>query len=401
MKWLRNLLWLLLLPGITGCPAKHKNADHAIQMGGTTGYNVVGYVAGYRDFDFSTIQAGKLTHINYAFANVIDGKVAFGTTETTIDDTELNSMDLTKLQALKRTNPRLKILVSVGGWVWSGHFSDVALTDESRKKFAASAVDFLLEYQLDGIDIDWEYPGQVGAGNTFREEDRENFTLLLKEVRSSLDHQSTLDGRSGDQKYLLTIASGADDAYFENTNMAEAHQYLDFINIMAYDFHNGLHHQTGHHANLRRSEEPGATGHSVLDAIDRHVRAGIPISKLNLGIPFYGRMWSDVPQKNNGLYQMAESTGSIIFYRTLISSYLADQGFQRYYDSSALAPYLWNADSAVFISYEDRESILKKMDMLKKKGMGGVMFWEYSDDHQSQLLNAVTDGLGTLHIEME
>ena len=244
------MLGLIVCCGITGCRLNQEDPKTGEPEEDGTAYKVVGYVAGYRDMDFKTIAAGKLTHINYAFANVIDGKVAFGTPETMIDDTELNANDLVELQDLKEMNPQLKILVSVGGWTWSGNFSDAALTEDSRKKFAASAVAFLKKYHLDGIDIDWEYPGQVGAGNTFRKEDKENFTLLLKEVRQHLDEQSKLDGRTGNEMYLLTIASGADTAYFEHTNLGEAHQYLDFINIMSYDFHNGLHRLTGHHANL-------------------------------------------------------------------------------------------------------------------------------------------------------
>jgi len=390
----RQTVWFMLSFAVMAC--HHGQSDHDSQDDQKTpspSYKVVGYVAGYRDLDFETIQADKLTHINYAFANVIDGKVAFGTPETTIDDTELNSTDLLELQALKQKNPDLKILVSVGGWTWSGHFSDVAFTEETRKRFAASAVDFLKEYQLDGIDIDWEYPGQIGAGNTYREEDKRNFTLLLKEVRHHLDIQSKEDHRNGEDKYLLTIATGADTAYFKHTNLAEAHQYLDFINIMAYDFHNGLHHQTGHHANLKRSGQPGATDLNVMEAVDRHIQAGVPVIKLNLGIPFYGRMWYGVKNYNKGLYQNAESTGSIIYYRVLSESYINTNGFEGFYDSSAQAPYLWHADSAIFISYEDRPSILNKMKILKNRGMGGVMFWEYSDDYESQLLNAIIDGL--------
>ncbi|MBE0667254.1 MAG: chitinase, partial [Bacteroidales bacterium] len=148
-------------------------------------YMVVGYVAGFRDFDFSKIDASKLTHINYAFANIIDGRVMFDSER--IDNTEMNSADIVKLNDLKKINPDLKILVSVGGWGWSDNFSDVALTDSSRKRFAMSAADFILRYGIDGIDIDWEYPNLPGAGNTFRPEDVNNFTLLLKCVREHID----------------------------------------------------------------------------------------------------------------------------------------------------------------------------------------------------------------------
>ena len=156
-------------------------------------YMIVGYVAGYRGFDMSKIDATKLTHINYAFANIIDGRVEFDTAR--IDDTGRNIDDISKINDLKRVNPDLKVLVSVGGWGWSGNFSDAALTDSSRTRFSESAAEFILSTGIDGIDLDWEYPNQVGAGNIHRPEDIENFTLLLKAVRLHIDSLSRKQGR--------------------------------------------------------------------------------------------------------------------------------------------------------------------------------------------------------------
>ena len=165
-------------------------------------YMVVGYVAGFRSYDFSKIDATRLTHINYAFANIIDGQVMFGSDK--IDDTEMNSNDIRALTALKKVNPELKVLVSVGGWGWSGNFSDAALTDSSRERFAVSAAAFVREHDLDGIDLDWEYPNHPGAGNIYRPEDVHNFTLMLGCVRKHLDSLSAEQGRK--EGYLLTIA---------------------------------------------------------------------------------------------------------------------------------------------------------------------------------------------------
>lgn len=361
-------------------------------------YRTVGYIAGYRDFDFSKIEANKLTHINYAFANIIEGEVCFGG-KTAGHEADLKEEDIKSLHELKKVNPDLKILVSVGGWTWSTHFSDVALTDSSRRKFAKSAVDFLIKYQLDGIDLDWEYPNQVGAGNPHRKEDIENFTLLLREVREHLNKQSKLDGRGGEDKYLLTIASGGDKAYIENTNLGEAHHYLDFINIMTYDAYNGLHTTTGHHANLLPAdgdpavEAKGEEVKSVLTSVQGHIDAGVPVEKINLGLAFYGRVWKGVKNENNGLFQPAETVGMIEYYRTIAEKYIDKNEFTRFWDKSAQAPYLWNVDSSIFISYEDGNSIKLKIEYLKEKGLGGVMFWEYTDDYESQLLNAIYDNL--------
>ncbi len=384
----RITIWILAGCMSVACSGLVKK-EQPVHEFSETKYRVVGYVAGYRDFDFSKIQAEKLTHINYAFANVIGGQVMFDTTD--IDNTSLKDDDLKTLQKLKEVNPDLKILVSVGGWVWSGNFSDAALTEASRVRFAQSAADFVHQYQLDGIDIDWEYPNQVGAGNIHRKEDVHNFTLLMKATREALDQRAKQEDKG---HYLLTIATGADTAYVNNTELGEVAKYLDFMNIMTYDFYNGLHHTTGHHANLYPSDMNTSRVSDVLSSVKLHEEAGVPLSKINIGVPFYGRQWDGVKSmENNGLYQEAESVGQIIFYHTIVRDFLDNTDSTRYWDASAKAPYLWNADSGVFISYEDAESIKYKMQYLKEKGISGVMFWEYSDDYESQLLDAIHENL--------
>ncbi len=350
-------------------------------------YMVVGYVAGFRGYDFSGIDAAKLTHINYAFANIIDGEVMFGSEK--IDDTEMNSDDIRALVALKEVNPELKVLVSIGGWGWSGNFSDAALTDSSRTRFAVSAAAFIREHALDGIDLDWEYPNQVGAGNIYRPEDVHNFTLMLECVRKHIDSLASVQGR--EEHYLLTIATGADEVYAANTELGEIVKYLDFVNIMTYDLHNGLTSQTGHHSNLYLSGSDSPDGDATVKAVDIHLRAGINPSKLNIGVPFYGRIWRGAEPVNNGLYREAATTGAGMSYTDVLKA-VADPAFVRHYDSSAAAPFLWNERDSVFISYDDEVSIAAKMEYVKSKGLGGVMFWEYTEDVDGMLLNAIVEG---------
>ncbi len=351
-------------------------------------YMVVGYVAGFRSYDFSQIDATRLTHINYAFANIIDGQVMFGSDK--IDDNERNSDDIRALTALKEVNPELKVLVSVGGWGWSGNFSDAALSDSSRERFAVSAAAFVREHGLDGIDLDWEYPNHPGAGNIFRPEDVHNFTLMLECVRKHLDSLSAEQGRK--ERYLLTIATGASELYAANTELGALQQHLDFINIMTYDFHHGASYQTGHHANLYLSSSDAPDGDATERAVDIHIRDGVPPSKLNIGIPFYGRIWKGVEPLNNGLYREARTTGAGMSYADVLKA-LADPAYTRYYDSSAASPFLWNERDSIFISYEDEGSIAARMEFIKERGLGGVMFWEYTEDVDGMLLNAVTNGL--------
>ncbi len=347
-------------------------------------YRIVGYVGGAADI--WRVDAAKLTHVNYAFAQVSDeGEIYFRN--------ENAPAHLVQIQALKAKNPDLKLLVSVGGWGADG-FSDAALTDSSRAKFARSAARMVRRYALDGIDLDWEFPGQPGPGITYRAEDKENFTLLLKTVREHLDALSDRRGLTGDERYLLTIASNDDQAYFDHTEMDELHVYLDFINIMAYDFFSSGSPTTGHHTGLHVSAHPEAPARTAAAAARRHLEAGIPPGKIVLGVAFYGRGWTGVRPERSGLHQPYERFTRAYSYALLADEYIDKRGFTRYWDAAAKAPYLWNPDSTTFISYDDPESLRHKAAFVKEKGLGGVMFWAYRhDDEAGTLLSALYEGL--------
>lgn len=341
---------------------------------------IIGYVAGYENFDPAKIDAAKLTHVNYAFANIVDGNVQF---ELATDKAKIESVI-----ALKKKNADLKVLYSIGGWVWSDQFSNIAAYAESREKFAKSAVKLMKSYGFDGIDIDWEFPGQRAEDNVFRPSDKENFTLLLSELRKQLDIVSKSDSKH----YLLSIAAGADQEYITHTNLGEAQEYLDFINVMCYDYYNGWMHQTGHHANLYPSKEEKFGGNSSSESVDLFLKAGVPAHKLILGIPFYGRKWEKVTPTNNGLYQSAQ-TGSAIVASWEIAADMKSGKFQELYDDSAKASYLWNAQDNIFISYETPKEIALKSAFIKEKGLGGAMFWEYSLDNKQELLKKLYESI--------
>ena len=181
--------------------------------------HIIAYVYGGEPEALGNLGAEMLTHLNYAFANVTpEGEVVLGRAE--------DPARLAALTALRSKNPNLKILLSVGGWGWSENFSDAALTEASREQFAQSAVRLVTEHGLDGLDIDWEYPGQPGEDNVYRVEDKENFTLLLKTLRRHLDEQGTRAGRTDDEDYLLTIAAGAGPTYLAHTDMHAVQEVL-------------------------------------------------------------------------------------------------------------------------------------------------------------------------------
>ncbi len=185
------------------------------------------------------IDARKLTRVNYAFANIAEGRI--------VEGAPADAANLAALTALKKDNPHLTVLVSVGGWLWSGGFSDAALTAASRAVFIDSVEAFITRYHLDGLDIDWEYPGMSGAGHAFRPEDKQTYTLLLKELRRRFDK---IAGELHHPLYL-TIATGASQEFLEHTEMGEVAKYVDTVNLMAYDYYEpGGDKTTGNHAPL-------------------------------------------------------------------------------------------------------------------------------------------------------
>ena len=345
------------------------------------------YIVGYlfmRDslLNGDDIAAEKLTHINYAFANIKDGKIAQGFK----NDLE----NFKTLNRAKKRNPNLKILISVGGWTWSGGFSDMSLTKESRAKFISSAVEFIKTNNLDGIDIDWEFPNLIGYGNVYRPEDKENFTSLAKELRSALDEL----GKDG-KHYLLTAATSSFDDYLANTEMGKVQKYMDFLNVMTYDFCiPGSDSIAGHHTPLYTS--PRNPYHSSSDEmIQKYIKLGVPPEKIVLGVAFYGHVWQVTSSDFHGLYEPGGETEKHIrgSFKNIEQNFVNKNGFVRYWDSTSFAPYLFNKDEKIFITYDDEESLQAKCKYIIEHNLKGAMFWEYTGDYKSHLLNTLYDGL--------
>jgi chitinase len=212
---------------------------------------------------------------------------------------------------------------------------------------------------------------------------------MLKSLREQLDSLSAAHNRTGNEAYLLTIASNDNQRYFDHTEMDKVHQYLDFVNIMAYDMFTSGSPTTGHHTGLFQSGPDGPTRTSAA-AVQRHLDAGIPPEKIVLGVALYGRGWSGVNPENNGLFQPYEEFAGSWGYHEIMARFTPEKGFVRYWDDEAKAPYLWNADSLMMISYDDQESLRHKADFVLENGLGGIMYWEHSHDMEELLV-------GTLH----
>jgi chitinase len=345
---------------------------------------VIGYVGGYHGIiDTTLVDAKKLTHINYAFVNVKDNRAWL----TNIKTDTTNFKNLLKL---KKVNPDLKILISIGGWSWSKNFSDAVLTDTSRNAFAASAVEITRKYNLDGVDIDWEYPNDIGAGNVYRQEDKQNFTLMFKAIRKELDKLEKETGK----KLFLTAAVGGFKRFTEHTEMGKVAKYLNYVNLMTYDYFQDSLGIAVHHTNLYASKKYNAPDNAA-KAVGDFMAAGVPANKLVMGLAFYGRSSRVIDTASNGVGTKTDGkmpAGGYTFIKdSLVNN--AASGFKYYRDNDAAAPYLFNPSSRQFISYEDEWSIKNKCDYVNKKGMAGVMFWEYSEDRKEYLLNEINKDL--------
>jgi chitinase len=313
---------------------------------------VIGYVTGFNGLiDPETIDATQLTHINYAFVNVKNNR-AF------LENGQRDIENFRRLNTLKKQNPALQILISIGGWSWSENFSDAVLTDSLRKGFAVSAVDIIRKYQLDGVDIDWEYPGIPGEeGNVYRKEDEENFTLMFKALREEL---TILEKETG-QKKLLTTATGGFTSFLAQTDMGKAQQYLDYINLMTYDYYPDQ--VAGHHTNLYESKTY-PTDNSADKAIKAYMNAGVPASKIVIGLAFYGRNLKLHPAAQKGLGDTIASRVNNYGkgFTFLKDSLINQKGFIAYRDEDAKAPFMFNTETKQFISYDDEWSVANKCD---------------------------------------
>lgn len=343
---------------------------------------VIAYVGGYRGLvDTSLISPEKVTHINYAFVNLVDGRAVLSN-ETT------DTVNFRALNALKTSNPDLKILISIGGWTWSGHFSDAVLTEEGRRLFARTSADIVSRYELNGVDIDWEYPGFGGLkGNIVRPEDKQNYTLMFESLRESLDSLSGVTGK----EYLLTTAVGGFKKFTEFTEMDKAQKYLDYVNLMTYDYYPDT--VAVHHTNMYHSESY-ACENSGDAAVQAFLEAGVPADKLVVGIAFSSRAFTLKEGAKAGLADTVVTQTRIGGggFTRIKDSLENKKGFEKFWDSTARAPYLFNASERIFVTYDDERSVMEKCAYVRENGLAGVMFWEYMADPKEYLLDAINEG---------
>ncbi|MDB4924434.1 glycoside hydrolase family 18 protein [Mucilaginibacter sp.] len=331
---------------------------------------IITYAGGYRGnlIDTRQIEAGRLTHVLYAFATLESNRAVLKYPKT-------DALNLQRLAALKQLNPRIKLLLSVGGLGWSRNFSDMALTENGRQAFAQSCLKLVKQFRLDGIDIDWEFPGYPGGGgNIYRPEDKRNYTLLFKTLRQALPNYQ-----------LTTAVDGWATHFLPHSEMDQVAQYVDYVCLMTYNFNSGG-MAGGHFLYSPPNWDPAG---SVVGAVKAFLAAGVPKEKLVIGVGFFPaalRMRSNDPGDRHYLAKLPFRGGLTKVYRLA-----AQKSYGRYWDTVGQAPYLFNPQTRVRIAYEDIASVKAKFRYIQQQHLAGLMYWDYFSDPGQRLLKAITD----------
>jgi chitinase len=322
------------------------------------GFRVVGYYSG-TSIPIDSFDTYELTHLIFGFGHLKGNKLSI---RTSTDSATIQSM-----VKQKRKNPELKVMLSLGGWGGCETCSDVFSTAGGRAEFVQSVKELTAYFQTDGIDLDWEYPAIKGVpGHTFRPEDKDNFTALIRELRTS-----------NGENFELSFAAGGFTEYINaSVDWKEVSKYTDFINVMTYDLVHGYSTVSGHHTPLYSTpQQAESTDH----AVQLLLQAGVPSDQIVIGAAFYGRFFRIDEGQKVDLYMPARFSHAFSFH-SINDSLSVDKGFQKRWDSEALAPYAINESRRLVATYDDRFSIALKMEYAVAQKLGGIMFWQLLDD---------------------
>ncbi|GIH06827.1 hypothetical protein Rhe02_48940 [Rhizocola hellebori] len=433
MRRLTVLLATLATVAALGAAAPaqgHNDRDKPRTVGYFTQWGIYGRQFYVKNLDTSGA-AAKLTHLNYAFANIDEQGHCFEANaagagdawadyqwpvpaELSVDGVgdawgEPLNGNFGQLLKLKQKHPQLKVLLSIGGWTWSTYFSTAA-RPENRAAFVQSCLDVFIKGNLpnldggsggpgsglgvfDGIDLDWEWPNWEGEpGNVISPEDKANFTGLVAEFRKQLDAL----GRANHQRYELSAFLPANpaamDAGFETKKVFKS---LDFATVQGYDFHGTWESLTNQQSALR---EPAGAPVTPDFTLDRTVRSwldrGAPRNKIVVGIPYFGRGWTGVTGGGDGLFQPAAGPAPATFEAGYEDyKVLKTLGYPVYRDLRA--GHAWLFDGTTFWTYDDPFVVLQKSLFIRREGLGGAMMWSLDgDDANATLTKTIRFGLG-------
>ncbi|KAK3917613.1 putative chitinase 10, partial [Frankliniella fusca] len=349
----------------------------------SSGYKVVCYYTNWSQyrpkvgkFTPEDIEADLCTHVIFAFGWLKKGKLSSFESNDETKDGKLGLYE--RIMALKKANPKLKVLLAIGGWSFGTQkFKDMSKSRYARQTFIYSAIPFLRARNFDGLDMDWEYPKGT--------DDKKNFVLLLKELREAFEAEAQEVKKP---RLLLTAAVpvGPDNVKGGYDVPAVA-SYLDFINLMAYDFHGKWERETGHNAPLYApsSDSEWRKQLSVDYAASLWVRLGAPKDKLVIGMPTYGRSFTLSNTKQYKVNSPASGGGKA-------GEYTKEAGFLAYYEVCEMlktgASYVWDDEMKVpyavqgdqWVGFDDERSIRNKMTWIKDNGYAGAMVWTVDMD---------------------
>ncbi|KAJ2159827.1 hypothetical protein GGF46_002718, partial [Coemansia sp. RSA 552] len=418
-------VWLLVLLALAACEdtvaaANDTEASTGIEGskgtgtgGAAAGPIIVGYYETWKNTaeDVDPKVFGDYTYINIAFGiPQADGSIQFPDGEDWMPDT-ISQMH----------EAGANVLVSLGGWTGSQYFSGIVADEAASETFITNIVTMMKDKELDGIDIDWEYPGKEGAKcNTFdAAADSENFLKFLQALRTAIDAEYP-----GEQAKIITAAVGVEPWYSNGQPMTDLSEYaevVDFVHLMAYDIMGGFSETTGPNAPLL--PDPNGSAISFSTAIDAWTGAKWPPEKMTAGLAFYGHSMTitggsaEAPESQ---YQPKESTlpqgdqddatyaepcdgtdgysgqwqwKNLRAQEVLTSPAEAAEPWIRTFDETTMTPWLYNGETKMYISYDDPESIQAKLDCAKEKGIAGVMVWAMSNDN-GELIDVLTQWQG-------
>ncbi|XP_060664826.1 mucin-5AC isoform X7 [Drosophila nasuta] len=293
-----------------------------------------------------------------------------------------------KFTGLKTYNKQLKTMIAIGGWnEASSRFSPLVANPERRQQFIKNILKFLRQNHFDGIDLDWEYPAHREGGKS---RDRDNYAEFVRELRAEFERESEKTGRT---RLLLTMAVPAGIEYIDKGyDVPKLNKYLDWFNVLTYDFHSSHEPSVNHHAPLYSLEDDSEYNYDAELNIDYsikyYLKAGADRDKLVLGIPTYGRSYTLINEESTELGAPSEGPGEQ-------GDATREKGYLAYYEicqtlkddpdwtvvqpnENVMGPYAYRRNQ--WVGYDDEAIVRKKAEYVVAHGLGGIMFWAIDND---------------------
>ena len=342
----------------------------------------------------------QMTHIIFCFGQINGNRFSLTKNDTAV---------IKKMVSLKQINPELKVILSLGGGRGCKTCSDAFSTEQGRVEFSQSMRETHEYFGTDGLDLDWEFPTiEHFVGQKYSSADKVNFTKLVAAIRKYNPGKE------------LSFAAGAHAGIFEEVvEWKKVMKMMDYVNIMTYDIgsyqnrpdlpqyrHLALGEDakiTYHHTALYSTPDqlhaiPGKYAQFKTPGQERSVdwcvkyllKLGIPAEKIVIGAAFYGRVYEEVDYLNEGLYMPGKYKGGVSF-KNFATELPADSGYIYHWDDIAKAPWIYNKDRKIFVTFDDRRSVGLKTQYVIDNKLGGIMFWQLANDSFSDGLLDVID----------